>query len=571
MTEPDLTKQDVTEPGATGRDATEPDVSEEAAPAAAGRGGGLAGAAVLIGVITVFARVVGFSRSLVLSHTVGNNCLSTAYFTGNQVTNILFEVVAGGALASLVVPVLAGPAARGAPEARRIASALMTWTVLILVPLSLIAALAAHPVISLLVGDHVPGCSRDQVVDTGTRMLVVFAPQILFYGLAVVMYGVLQAYRRFLGPALAPLVSSVIVIGAYLMFLSTGAAYRQVAPADQWDLSAVTRSAELTLSVGTTLGVVALVATVIFPTARLRLRLRPALTFPPGVAGRIRRLALAGLATLVAQQAAWGIVIALANRRGGGGALPIYQYAWSLFQLPYAVLAVPLATSAFPLLSARASEGDDETFDRTAAGTTRAIVLLSCAGAAVLAATALPVARVFLLHTGGKVPPIDLARAIVAFAPGLIGYGLMAHVGRTLFAAGKGRHSAAAQVTGWIAVIAAEVALVSAAGRHDAVAALGLGNSIGMTVAGVLLLVMLARVRGRGALQGVVRAVVTGLAGAAAGYAAGAGVVAAFGSTGTVGSLAVGVLAALAAAAAFAAVAFLGDPGDLRGLMRRRL
>ncbi|GAA0345210.1 hypothetical protein GCM10010151_38530 [Actinoallomurus spadix] len=564
MTEPDVTKPDV-----TGRDGAGPGGTEGAGPAAAGRGAGLAGAAVLIGVITVFARVVGFSRSLVLSHTVGSNCLSTAYFTGNQVTNILFEVVAGGALAGLVVPVLAGPAARRAPEARRIASALMTWTVLILVPLTLLAALAARPVISVLVGDHVPGCSRDQVVDAGTRMLVVFAPQILFYGLAVVMYGVLQAHRRFLGPALAPLVSSLVVIGAYLMFLSTGAAYRQVA--DQHDLSTVTRSAELTLSVGTTLGVVALVATVVGPTARLRLRLRPALTFPPGVAVRIRRLALAGLATLVAQQAAWGIVIALANRRGGGGALPVYQYAWSLFQLPYAVLAVPLATSAFPLLSARASEGDDETFDRTAASTTRAILLLSCAGAAVLAATALPVARVFLLHTKGQVPPIDLARAIVAFAPGLVGYGLMAHVGRTLFAAGKGRASAAAQVTGWVAVIAAEVTLVLAAGRRDAVAALGLGNSIGMTVAGVLLLLMLARTRGGGALRGVGRAAVTGLAGAVAGYAAGAGVVAAFGPTGTAGSLGVGVLAAPAAAVAFAAVAFLGDPGDLRGLMRRRL
>lgn len=548
---------------------TAPDVTQEAGETTVGRGRGLAGAAVLIGVTTIIARVVGFSRSIVLSHTIGNDCLATAYFTGNQVTNILFEVVAGGALASLVVPVLAGPAARRAPEARRIASALMTWTVLILVPLSLIAALAARPVITMLVGGQVPGCSRTQVIDAGTQMLVVFAPQILFYGLAVVMYGVLQAHRRFLGPALAPLLSSLVVIGAYLLFLTTGAAYRQ-AP-NQHDLSTVTRSAELTLSVGTTLGVVALVLTVAWPAARLRLRLRPTLRFPPGVAGRIRRLALAGLATLVAQQAAWGAVIVLANRRGGGGALPVYQYAWALFQLPYAVLAVPLATSAFPLLSARASDGDDAAFHRTAASTTRAIVLLSFAGAAVLAATALPVARVFLLGTKGQVPPIGLARAIVAFAPGLIGYGLMAHVGRTLYAAGKGRASAAAQVTGWGAVIAAEVALVLAAGRRDAVAALGLGNSVGMTVAGVLLLLMLARIRGRTALRGVGRAVVTGLAGAAAGYAAGAGVVAAFGATGLAASLGVGVLAALAASVAFGAIAYLGDRDDVRSVIRRRL
>jgi putative peptidoglycan lipid II flippase len=555
---------------------TAPDVTGEAGEAGettVGRGRGLAGAAVLIGVITIFARIIGFSRSLVLSHTVGNDCLATAYFTGNQVTNIVFEVVAGGALASLVVPVLAGPAGRRAPEAGRIASALMTWTGLILLPLTLVAAVSARPLMAdVLVRGPVPGCSRDQVIDAGTRMLVAFAPQILFYGLAVVLYGVLQAHRRFLGPALAPLVSSLVVIGAYLTFLSTGAGYRQAPNQHQHDLSTVTRGAELTLSVGTTLGVVALVVTVVGPAARLRHRLlRPTLRFPPGVAAHIRRLALAGLATLVAQQAAWGIVIVLANARGGAGALAVYQYAWALFHLPYAVLAVPLATSAFPVLSARASDGDREGFDRTVASTTRAIVLLSCAGAAVLAATALPVARVFLLGTKGDVPPSDLARAIVAFAPGLIGYGLMAHVGRVLFAAGKGRASAIAQVTGWIAVIAAEIALVEAAGRRDAVAALALGNSIGMTLAGVLLLITVARTRGRTAFHGMGRAVATGLAGSAAGYAAGAGVAAAFGATGLAASVGVGVLAALAAGAAFAAVAYVGARDDLLGLIGRRL
>ena len=242
-----------------------------------------------------------------------------------------------------------------------------------------------------------------------------------------------------------------------------------------------------------------------------------------------------------------------------------------MFLVPYAVLAVPIATSAFPVLSARASDGDPEGFDRTVASTTRAVVLVSCAGAAVLAATALPVARVFLLGTKGQVPPSDLARAIVAFAPGLIGYGLMAHIGRVLYAAGKGRASAAAQVTGWIAVIAAEVALVEAAGRATAVAALGLGNSIGMTVAGVLLLITLARIRGRTALRGMGRAVATGLAGAAAGFAAGAGVVAAFGATGLAASVGVGVLAAVAAGAAFIAVAYAGDRDGLRGLIGRRL
>ena len=77
-------------------------------------GRGIGQAAVLIGAITVLARVIGFGRQLVFAHTVGNHCLGTAYATANQVPNIIYDVVLGGALTSVVVPVLAGAAAHRA-------------------------------------------------------------------------------------------------------------------------------------------------------------------------------------------------------------------------------------------------------------------------------------------------------------------------------------------------------------------------------------------------------------------------------------------------------------------------
>src|ERR1022692_1990372 len=104
-----------------------------------GLGQGVGRAAVLIGALTVLARVIGFGRQLVFTHTVGASCLGTAYATANQVPNIIYDIVLGGALTSLMVPVLAGPGPRsaagpdGAAEASRIASALLTWTIAILV------------------------------------------------------------------------------------------------------------------------------------------------------------------------------------------------------------------------------------------------------------------------------------------------------------------------------------------------------------------------------------------------------------------------------------------------------
>jgi putative peptidoglycan lipid II flippase len=92
--------------------------------------------------------------------------------------------------------------------------------------------------------------------------------------------------------------------------------------------------------------------------------------------------------------------------------------------------------------------------------------------------------------------------------------------GRALFAADRGRASAAAVVAGWLVVIVADLALVAAFPRERTVTALGLGNSLGMTVGGALLLWALRRAAGAAALTGVLRtATVVIPAGALAGAA----------------------------------------------------
>lgn len=136
---------------------------------------------------------------------------------------------------------------------------------------------------------------------------------------------------------------------------------------------------------------------------------------------------------------------------------------------------MPIATSAFPMLSARMSAGERERFDQVTASTTRAVVLVSCAGAAVLAAVALPVGAVF--NPGHPDQQDVLSKAVLAFAPGLLGYGLVAHLQRVLFACHKGRMGASAIVVGWLVVMVADVALVLSVDRHWVVAALGIGNA----------------------------------------------------------------------------------------------
>ncbi len=537
---------------------TAAEVTEE--PAARRTGRDLASAAVLIGVITILARLAGFGRIVVFSQTVRTSCLGQAYYTANQVPNIVFEIVAGGALAGMVVPVLAGPVERGDHEhVRRTASALLTWMAITLVPLSAVGMLLARPIMNTLVRGGLDECSRDGVVTVGTHMLVVFAPQIALYGFAVVLYGVLQAHRRFTGPALAPLVSSLVVIGAYLAYVPLGHGRQQ-------DLARLPEAAELMLSLGTTAGVLVLVVTAAIAAVRLRLRIRPTLRFPPGTATRVRRLAIAGLATVAAQQLS-AVAVVMLSGQGTRGALADYQYAWALFLLPWAVLAVPIATSAFPMLSARTAPGDAGEFDRITASTTRAIVFVSCAGVAGLAAVAVPAAT-FLDHDA---VPAVLARAVLAFAPGLIGYGFVAHLGRVLFACHRGRYSAGATVAGWLVVIGVDVALVFTLPRDWTVAGLALGNTAGMTVAGALLLIALVRVRGRDAVAGLGRASAAAAAGAVAGGAAGYAVAAAIGAKGQLTSIGAAIVAGLLACAVFALVTYVLDGRELKAVIGRRM
>jgi putative peptidoglycan lipid II flippase len=532
----------------------------------------------MIGVITVLARLVGFGRQVVFAHTVGTTCLGTAYATANMVPNIIYDIVLGGALTSVVVPVLAGPAgaaarvaggrAADAPQARQIASALLTWTALLLIPVSAALALVAHPLVSALL-TQADGCSHGAMTAVATRMLVVFAPQVLLYGVAVVLYGVLQSHRKFGGPAVAPLLSSLVVVAAYAAFGTAGGAYVN-------RLTALPPFADYLLSGGTTLGVLAMVAAAAVPAWRLRLGMRPTLRFPPGVGERVRRLAIAGVFTLIAQDASAAAVIVLANRYGAPGALVIYGFAWAVFAVPYAVLAVPIATSAFPELSARARSGPASAgspgaprdgFDVTSAASTRAILLASWLGAAALIGGRLPLARVFESHSAPAAA--SLALALAAFAPAMIGYGLSANLSRVLYAQGRNRASALAVGLGWVLVIAADVAIVPFVPRGDVVPALGVGTSVGLTLAGMALLLLVRRARGTVAVAGGLRAFLAGLLGCAVSAAAGAALSGVVHGHGFIANLGISVLVTLVIAVVFTVIVVNLDGGDLRALLGR--
>ncbi|MFI5837795.1 murein biosynthesis integral membrane protein MurJ [Micromonospora sp. NPDC051300] len=521
--------------------------------AAAGR---VAGAAALIAVLTVVSRLAGFGRTAVFTWTLSTSDLGGAYLVANYVPNFIFEIVAGGALASLVVPLLAGAVEAG--DRRAVAAttgALLTWTLSLLVPLAVLVAVFADPLPGLL--GH--GLSEAQQA-SGARMLRVFAPQLPLYGVGIVLTGVLQAHRRFAWPVIAPLLSSVTVIAVYLGFTAVQGRLATIGEAG--------RGGELLLAGGTTLGVVVLSLSLLIPLRRLRLRPRPGYRFPADARARVGGLVVAGAVTVAAQQVALAVTLNQVTY-GRTADVGVFNLAQTVYFLPWSVLAVPLAVAAYPTLVAARAGGDERAYRDTLAPAVRGVVLFSLLGAAALAGTAIPLGHFFFAD------PLDArtaAAGIAGFAPGLLGYGLFAILTRALYARGETRAASIATALGWLSVPVLAVLFGQVLPLADRVLAVTLATSAGMVLLGALLVAAVRRAAGPRALTGVGRAGAAGLLAATVAAAGGAATARALdGATGgtptTFQALAQGMLSGVVVAVLFLAVAWLTDARDLRPLL----
>ena len=522
----------------------------------------VAKAAGIIAVATLFARVAGFARILVFSGSVGAGGVGDVYQTVNMLPNVVFEVAAGGVLVAVAVPIIAGQLGAGRSEdADQTASAMLTWTLMVLLPLSALLALAAPALSSLLLGGAQPPGS----VELGARMLVVFAPQVALYGVGIVLTGVLQAHRRFLAAALAPLFSSLVVIAAYL-------AYGQLTEPGTSAADVSTASIAV-LAGGTTLGVVVLSLPLFLPVRRSGVRLRLTLRFPDGAARRAGALAGAGVVALVAQQAAVVATLWLTHRSGSQGAVNVYAYVQAVYLLPYAVLAVPIATSAFPALAH--TEGSGQQDHGTLARALRAILVLCGAAVAVLVAVARPVGSFFTALdrgalTGGGDALAAMPQTLVAYAPGLLGFGVTALLTRALYVRGRPAHAALAVAGGWlVAALWPLLTLPEDASPAGVLRSLGVASSAGMTLSALALALLVRASWGADATRGAARTL--GAAVVAAALAGGVGDAVAFywAPEGIAGSLLVGVGVSVVVLVAYLLLMLVADRSAMRSAIER--
>lgn len=515
-------------------------------------------AATLIGAITIGSRLAGFGRMLVFTWAVGYSSLGAAYQSANAVPNLIFELVAGGALAALAVPLLAAPLARHDTEqVDRIASALLTWALSALLPIAAAVALLARPLVELVAGDNV----TEATIRTGTEMLVLFAPQLPLYGIAVVLTGVLQAHRRFAWPALAPLLSSITMIAVYVVYGAlTG---------NQGDARQVSQNHLLLLALGTTLGVAVLAGCLFVPLRPLGLRLRPTWKFDADITASVKALTISGIITLGAQQLCQFVLLRFANNAGDGPVV-VFTVSQTFFLLPWAVLAVPFATAAYPNMSETHALGDTRAYQRTIAAAGRAVLVLSGLGVTALAGVAEPIANV-LGQVQKAAPEADISATLAGLAFGLFGYSMFAVHSRGLYAVDRAYAAAAATAAGWGTTAISAVVLSTVMPVEHRTVALAISWSIGMTVTGIALAAAVVKNTGAASLAGLGRSLAAALSATVVAVAAARTLVGWWGHADTVAyAVAEGVAAGAVAALVYVGVAALVDHRAVLRAVRRK-
>ncbi|MGY1681368.1 murein biosynthesis integral membrane protein MurJ [Geodermatophilus sp. SYSU D01176] len=388
------------------------DETDEEVEAREGRPGasrGILRAAGTMAVATLVSRITGLLRTMVLTAALGVGLVGDAYNTSNTLPNIVYELLLGGVLTSVVVPLLVRAQERddddGAAYAQRLATVATTGLVVV----TGLAILAAPLLTSLYgLGDDP---EQYRLATWLARILLV---EIVFYGLGALAQAILNSRGVFGPPAWAPVLNNVVVIATGLLFL---------AAAGPGELTPVTITAGQVwlLGVGTTLGI-AVQALVLLPLLRRAgVPLRPRWGLRDTGLGEAASLGLWVIGYVAVSQV--GVVVAtrIANAAGRADGLGSIGFANAslLFQMPYGIIGVALLTALVPRMSRAAARADVPGVVRDLSLGTRlsALGLLPVSAALTVLGPALAVVAFARGNTG-----LEEARAIgVALAVGAFG------------------------------------------------------------------------------------------------------------------------------------------------------
>lgn len=360
----------------------------------------------------IFSNIVGLLAKTLTARAFGTGVESNAFFAANRFSEILFNLVAGGALGSAFIPVFTGLLVNEKHErAWKLASAISNLVTMVLVVFSVLTIIFARQVVHLILA---PGFSGEEVALTAQLLRIQVLSSIIF-GLSGLMMGILNSHHRFLLPAIAPAMYQFgWIIGIYLLAPNLGV---------------------FGLAWGVVIG--SLMHLLVQIPLLLRLPERSywlILGLKIAEVREVARLMAPRLLGVAVVQLNFLLNTILASFQKEGSITAI-GLAFPLMIMPEAAIAQSIAIAALPTFAAQVARNQMQEMRRSLSGTLRAIVLLSIPAAVGLIVLRQPI--VTLLYQGQAFDAAStelVAWALLWYAFGLVGHSIVEIVSRAFYA-----------------------------------------------------------------------------------------------------------------------------------------
>lgn len=377
----------------------------------------VARAALVVMVLFVASRALGLVREVAISRQFGTSPDAAAYHAAFRIPDLLFNVMAGGALASAFIPTFTAFLIRDdRPGASRLASAIANIILLALTALAGLAALMAPWLVANVVAPG-GGFTAEMRELTANLMRIMLVSTVIF-SLSGLVMGVLNALEHFVAPAFAPLLYNLGIIGGALVLAPWLGVYG--------------------LALGVVVGALAHLLIQVPILLRHGLRYSAILglrdpTLAPSVrqVGRLMAPRVLGVATVQLSLLANTILASYLYVQ----AIPALYYAFITMLLPQGIFALSVATVIFPAFAGQAARGEVAAMRHTLSRTLRVVLFLTVPATVGLIVLRVPLIEI-LFQRGAfdATSTAAAAWALLFYSLGLVGHSLLEIISRAFYA-----------------------------------------------------------------------------------------------------------------------------------------
>lgn len=373
----------------------------------------IARAAVQVMLALLLSNLMGLFRQVVVLDAFGTSASMDAFNAANRVSETLFNLVAGGALASAFIPTFTSLITHGERrDAWRLASAIAN---LILVIISLVCVLAAFFAPQIVRYLLAPGFSNDPVqFELTVQLLRLMLPSALLFSLSGLVMGILNSNQVFFVPALAPSMYQVgMILGVLLLPVELGI---------------------FRLAWGVLIGAGLHLLIQVPSLVRQRGAYFPTLGLHLASVREVIRLMLPRLLGVAIVQLNFWVNVWLASQLIEGSVTGVVV-AFTLMLMPQAAIAQSIAIAALPTFSAQVALGRLDDMRHSLVSSLRAILLLALPASLGLILLRQPL--ITLLYQRGEFSSYStqlVAWALLWYALGLVGHSIVEIVSRAFYA-----------------------------------------------------------------------------------------------------------------------------------------